>query len=431
MENKPPLDMAEASPGSAPEEARPIVSPEEPVSDPLLGEPEPGPGSSETVPSALKRTWFGILSTMLAVFLVVSWACQDPLKPGRKPIPEVDLMRIKPVVDRIDDRLKTIWKEEGVKGRPKADDLLVLRRVSLSLHGTIPSLEEIRAFQADTKPHRLERWIQRALDDRRFPDYFAERLARGMVGTEGGEFVVYRRDRFVNWLADCLHADRPYDQVVEEMVSRRGLWTGKSAAVNFLMSAHKEGDFDEMKLASRTVRSFLGQRMDCAQCHDHPFDDWTQAQFEGLAAFYSSATVTIVGLEDKDREFKVQDRVTLEDRPVEPGVPFGEEWVPKEGALRQKLANWIIHPENKRFSRAVVNRVWGYVHGRPWYEPVDDLPDPDESEEDVIDILAEDLRMHHYSLKRLILILTSLAPFRMSSEMEGATKRDHAKAMKN
>ena len=351
---------------------------------------------------------------MVGVGLVVGWASRNPLKVGRRVTLAGEIPAIHPVVDRVDTWFRASWKEAGVQVAPSAEPLALLRRLSLALHGTIPSLEEIRQFEADDRPDRLLRWTRQALDDSRFSDYFAERLARGLVGTDKGSFIVYRRDRFVSWLADQLKVDRPYDQIVREMMTRRGLWTGKSAAVNFLMSAFKDDEFDEMKLAGRTVRSFLGQRMDCAQCHDHPFDDWTQAQFEGLSAFYSHAQVTIVGLEDKDKAYTIQDRKTLKDRVVVPAVPFGQSWLPATGTLRERLATWIVHPQNVRFPRAIVNRVWGYVFGRPYVVPVDDLPDPD-AQGDLLDILADDFKSHQFSIKRLILVMTSLASFRLDS----------------
>jgi hypothetical protein len=115
------------------------------------------------------------------------------------------------------------------------------------LHGTIPSLEEIRRFEADTETQRIDRWAAAMLEDRRFADYFAERLARGFVGTEGGQFIVYRRDRFVTWLSEQIQQHRPYDEIVQEMIQDEGLWTG-TPATNFMTAAVNEGEFDENKL---------------------------------------------------------------------------------------------------------------------------------------------------------------------------------------
>jgi len=286
------------------------------------------------------------------------------------------------------------------------------------LHGTIPSLEEIRLFEADGRSDRLGHWTAAMLEDERFADYFAERLARGFVGVEGGQFLIFRRDRFLDWLSGELRAHVPYDQIARSMIQGEGVWTGEGE-VNFLTSALADGEFDPNKLTARTVRAFLGQRIDCAQCHDHPFDHWTQDQFEGLTAHYAQVSLTMAGVVDRTRkDFVVQDRITLEDRTVEPSVPFNPEWQGAEGPRRERLARWVTHPGNERFSRSIANRVWGLMFGKPFgvNRPVDDLPDPGTDETlRVLDILGADFRQHDCDLRRLVQVIAGTQAFRMQS----------------
>src|SRR5262249_57141643 len=114
-------------------------------------------------------------------------------------------------------------------------------------------------------------------------------------------------------------------------------------AVNFVTAAINEGDVDENKLAGKTVRAFLGQRIDCAQCHDHPFAHWKQHEFEELAAFYGQVQQSIVGIEDKTSkdgkpvEYEVEDRKTLEKHVVPVAVPIHSEWLPAEGSRPDRL----------------------------------------------------------------------------------------------
>ena len=293
--------------------------------------------------------------------------------------------------------------------------------MSLALHATAPSLEEIRRFEQDTQPQRLRRWTAQLLSDNRYGDTIAERLARSLVGTEEGAFVVYRRDQFVQWLKQQLIANRNYAAIVREMLTAEGLWTGKPAT-NFVIAAYANQDLDEAKLAGRTVRVFLGQRMDCAQCHDHPFDDaWKQADFEGLAAYFGQTSLGFFGIENRTMrnkqpvEFEVEDRTTLEKRVVSPRVPFHPEWLPEQGGRRQQLAHWITHPQNRRFERATVNRVWGLLFGAAYLSPVDDLPHPDDASRDVLDVLGQDFRQHGYDLQRLIQVLAASDAFRLDS----------------
>ena len=195
------------------------------------------------------------------------------------------LARVTNSVARINSYLEKQYHQAELQPAMPASDLVVLRRLSLSLHGTLPSLEEVRQFEADGAERRLERWTERMLRDDRFADYFAGRLSRSLVGVEEGPFLIFRRDRLNHWLSEQLRNNRPWDAVARDLISSTGLWTGQPAT-NYITATIVDDEVNEEKLAGRTVRAFLGQRIDCAQCHDHPFADWKQDQFQGLAAFF-------------------------------------------------------------------------------------------------------------------------------------------------
>jgi hypothetical protein len=390
---------------------------------------------------------------VLAVGLLVSWASKSSVNPSLPPALPTD-RNLPSITRQVDDYFAARWEKAGiepVQTLEGAEELQVLRRLSLALHGTIPSLEEIRRFEADDQPDRIARWTMAMLEDRRFADYFAERLARGFVGTEGGQFVVYRRDRFVTWLSEQLYQNRPYDEIVRQMIQEEGLWTG-NPATNFMTAAFNEGEFDENKLAGRSARAFLGQSLDCAQCHDHFFAPWTQEQFQSLAAFYGQARLSLVGLNDQTQdkkgpiEYRYEKRKTgddgqeiVEEVQIAPAVPFGENWLPEEGTRRERLAAWITHPENRRFERAIANRVWGLLFGEAFtakhedemveVRSFDDMLDPEpltpESQGDVLDILGQDFREGGYDLRRLILAIATSKPFRLSSHHSFETLEDY------
>ncbi len=359
------------------------------------------------------------LAVAAGVVVLVVGAATSP----RHPIPpmpqESELAEALGTVAKVDQFFAERWNSLNLHSALPADELTILRRLSLALHGTVPSLEEIRRFEADGEPHRLERWTMQLMNDRRFADYFATRLARGFIGAEGGQFIIFRRDRYTEWLADSLHENRPFDELVREMIDSNGLWTGVPAT-NYVTQAYADDVLNVNKLAGRTVRAFLGQRIDCAQCHNHPFADWKQQEFEGLAACFGQVKIAVTGVEDdKTKIYEVEDRKTLDKHVVEPAVPFGKEWWPEDGTVRQKLAAWVTHPDNRRFERAVANRVWGLVFGKPWMSPVDDLPNPPASadvSQDLLDLLGADFREHNYDLKRLVFVITACRPFRLSSQ---------------
>lgn len=358
-------------------------------------------------------------SVVLVVVALVCQAARIPVGHAPQQLPSTLAGDLSMTVDRVNEWFDRRWTEAGLTPAEPADELHVLRRLSLALHGTIPSLEEIRAFERDSAPQRLERWTARMLADVRFADYFAERLARGFVGTEGGQVVVFRRDRFVDWLSEQLQENRPYNEIVRTMISSQGLWTGRPAT-NFITAAYANEDLNENKLAGRAVRAFLGQRIDCAQCHDHPFvPQWKQQHFEDLAAYFGQTELAIGVVDNPKLEYRIEDRETLEMRDVAPAVPFHPEWLPATGTRRERLAGWLTHPENRRFERAVANRVWGLMFGKPLIEPVDDLPDPgDPKQPDALDRLGADFREHGYDLRRLVHVIAASRPFRLASRHE-------------
>ncbi len=376
-----------------------------------------------------RLTYIPVLGVMLLLAWMVAAAAFPKIEvsiadESNLPVPS----DVEQVVTDLNRFFEKQWKEEGIESSEPAPELAVLRRLSLSLHGTIPSLEEVRRFESDKRENRLAHWCREMLEDRRFSDYFAERIARSYVGTQGEPFLVFRRDRFTSWISQQLRANRPYDEFVREIISQQGLWTGKPAT-NFITHSVMDDAPTPNKLAGRTVRAVLGQRMDCAQCHDHPFADWKQEEFEGLAAFYGQVKLSAFGIEDDtSKKYEIEDRETLEKREIAPAVPFGQQWIPAEGTEREKLARWCTHPENRRFARATVNRVWAlmfgkaYSEGAPYYTPVDDLPDPEtdlsQTQVTVLDILADDFVKNGYNIKRLIEVIAASRPFRLDSKYE-------------
>lgn len=354
-----------------------------------------------------------------------------------KPVAIESQQKIQKSVSRVNQWLRDHWAEQGVEPADLADDLTVYRRLNLALFGRIPSLEEVTAFRSDRRSDRLERWLSHMLQDRAYGDYFGNRLVRMLTGIEEGGFVVFRRDRMRQWMSDSLMDDKPWSQITQECIAADGLWTSRPAA-NFLTAAWVDGEgFDLNALAGRTVRSFLGQRIDCAQCHDHFFAEWTQDNFEGLAAFYGQTQLTFSGVVDREEaegfpaEYRIVEVGMIDDmesteegqepvgRVIDPQVPFHQEWISTEGSRRQQLASWVTHPSNRRFERAIANRTWGLMFGRAWFDPVDDLPNPPENGEslDLLDVLGQEYRRHDESLQSLIQIIALSDAFRLKSEV--------------
>lgn len=369
------------------------------------------------------------VSLILTGLLALAASLAPVHKPSRGALPGSDQdaaghragNEIAIVAEKVDQAFRVDWAQAKLSSARPADDLTVARRLSLGLLGTVPSLEEIREFERGEPAGRLDRWLDALLNDRRCHDYLAERLARAFVGVQDGPFIIYRRRRFVSWLADQLAANRPYDEVVRQLITDSGIWTDRPAT-NFITVTIKpeqqEGP-DEVELAARASRAFLGVRLDCAECHDHPFQPWKQRDFQGLAAFFAQTKQQgLQGIVDGTGDYEVRNRVTLANETIAPCVPFEPGLLPDSGTRREQLAAWITHPKNRAFARAVANRFWAELFGRPLVEPIDDIPSAGDPPP-VLEWLADDFVSRGYNLRRLIRVMAATQVFRLSSGSDG------------
>ena len=403
----------------------------------------------------LRNLWFVVL--VVGGVGVLGWNLLPPRDNRAAPMYEVGVEReprFRSEVIAVDRTFEKAWKAESIAPADPAPDLLVARRLSLALTGTVPSLEEIRQFESLPPDQRLDWWIDHLLHDRRHADYFAERLARSYVGTEDGPFILYRRRRFVQWLADEIAKNVPYDVLVRELITAEGLWTDRPAtnfvSVTAQTAENAKNQPDPVRLAGRVTRSFLGLRLDCAQCHNHPFAPWKQDDFQGFSAFFGQTAIGFTGIQDGAGEYEIEDRKTQLKRVVSPRVPFNPELVPEGGTRRSQLAAWVTHPENPYFATATVNRIWVLLFGRPLVDPVDGLEPEDpkfaalklglpallgsvvrvESESlslRVLKLLADDFTEHNFDLRRLIRQIAATRVFRLDS-MSPRTLSENADA---
>jgi hypothetical protein len=321
-------------------------------------------------------------------------------------------------VEKINAALAEQWRQAGVQPLPEAPPVKIARRLSLGLAGTVPSIEEIRTFEQQPADQQIQWWLSHLFESKRCHDYLAERLARSYVGIDEGPFLVYRRRRFTSWLSDQLQQNRPYHQLARELIAGEGIWTS-NPAVNFVTATvdqNEEKGPDEIKLAGRVARAFLGVRMDCMQCHDDQFGDrWKQQHFHELAAFFHPAELTISGVRQKNEDGYQYTYHGEKDAVVVPtGVPFYPELLPVDGAPRQRLAKWVTHPDNEAFARATVNRTWALLFGKPLMEPIDNVP-IEGPWPPVMTVLADDFRSHGFDLRRLIRLIAESRAFRADS----------------
>lgn len=323
------------------------------------------------------------------------------------------------VVERVDTILQELWKKHQIEPAPLADDEELVRRLYLDLVGRTPTVYEIRTYFDQKSSRRFEELVDRLLAS---PDHASQMAAvwRSFLIPEGVDLTAFGGvESFDRWLAERFGKNQPYDQTVRELLLAEGRLS-RSGPLLFYSAAKLDPD----QLASRTARVFLGMRLECAQCHDHPFEPWTQQDFWSLAAFFAQISRPQANLQAVTAVMQVRDitrgEVKLPDTDAVVEPRFLNRAQMEDGlaaqARRKQLALWITAAENPYFARATANRVWDLMFGKGIVDPVDNLgvQHPPCSPE-LLEALASQLIEHKFNLRELFRTVTLSKAYRLSS----------------
>lgn len=297
-----------------------------------------------------------------------------------------------------------------------------LRRVSLDVLGVLPSPGETAAFLADTDPDKRNKLIEAYLSRPEHAEYWALkwgdllRLNSKKVTSEGVQ-------KFHRWIVAAVRDNKPYDGFVRELLTASGS-TFDNPAANYYRAAADTNDCTET-----TAQLFLGIRIQCAKCHNHPFERWTQDNYYGIGAFFnrvqrkpaSDANELVVWMA---RGGEVTQPRTGQQ--MKPWLPLtGEAPVEGEEDRRQALVEWLVGPQNPFFARAEVNRIWGYLLGRGIVEPVDDFRASNPpSNGALLDALAEDFVAHQYDRRHILRTILQSRTYQLSARTNGFNQND-------
>jgi hypothetical protein len=290
----------------------------------------------------------------------------------------------------IDARLEASWRAKGMQPQPVVAEDLFLRRAYLELTGTIPSVAEARDFFDSTSPYKRGQLIFNLLNDKRFADHYARLWARTLAPAGN------TRGPFQAWLSSQFGKNTPFDQIVKSILTAKGNATMASPA-SFYFAV---GNSPE-RVAEAVARGFLGVRLGCAQCHNHPFNNWKKEHFWGLAAFFAG-TGTTPG--------QVNDGFVTKITPAESSQEYEAKFLegpapqfPQEVSPRAVLAKWLATPENHYFAANVVNRVWQDLCGNGLVSTIDDLDTLDaEERKEILDELAAKFAAKGFDLRWLV-----------------------------
>ena len=318
----------------------------------------------------------------------------------------------------IDRELIKRLESLNVPPSPSASDTTFLRRVSLDLTGEQPLPEQVRSFLADSDPEKRAKLVDKLLASREFTLFWKIKF---------GDLLQITSARFNNgagayqtWLQEQLIANSPWDRSVKTLLTALGSPTEVGGGpANYALDGP-----DAKAMSEQTAQRFLGLRLRCAQCHDHPFDVWTQDDYYGLAAFFAKVqrgTPDAAGMMNVKVEIKVDPNGKVEhQRTHKPAVAklLGGKVVetkPEEDP-RKALADWMTAPDNPYFAKATVNYLWAQFFGKGIADPADDLSKANPPvHPELLDALAKHFVELKFDIKAMIRTIVTSRTYGLSS----------------
>jgi Protein of unknown function (DUF1549)/Protein of unknown function (DUF1553) len=328
-------------------------------------------------------------------------------KPGFvwKPLPQHNY------IDRLVDA-----KLERLKIQPSGltDDATFLRRLSLDLTGRLPSPESVRAFVDDRSRSKRAKMIDKLIASPEYVDHWTVKWGDLLQSSRKylGEKGAYE---FQHWIREAIASNRPYDALVRELLTARGSSYDNPAANYFRVTREAKPAME------KTTQVFLGVRMVCAQCHDHPFERWTQNQYYQMSAFFSAVGIRAgfeVGEEivfDQRSDYEMKH--PKDGRPVKPQFMLASSAapVPDGPQRRDALAEWLTSRENPFFAKAIANRMWSYFVGKGIIDPVDDIRASNPpSNPALLEALTKDFVSQSFDLRHLMRTIVSSRTYQAS-----------------
>lgn len=317
------------------------------------------------------------------------------------------------LAERIDREFDQVWRASKIEPPPVADDATFLKRAFLDLSGTIPPVSQVREFLDYTGEHKRFLLVERLLTENRRPERYAERTAghwaslwrRMMI--PGNTPEAQQAVMLEPWLKKQFADNVPYNEIARKLIK------GKSSDAESVMAVNPrqglQGSSPVLYLqvaggkpetsASAVTRMFLGVRIGCAECHNHPFAEWKQSDFWGMAAFFNGV-----------KNGAIEDSTTLTIRPENSTTDYTATFLSsgqpaklaKGKMARETIADWIVAPENTLFAATAVNRVWLHLLGRGLTESVDDLDQAPAQQRQFLNELARHFVTSGYDLRWLI-----------------------------
>ena len=314
-----------------------------------------------------------------------------------------------------------------------SEDTEFLRRVHLDMTGKIPTPEEVLDFLKDGSSTKRQKKIEELLDSEAYLDYWTGLWVNWLIGRRRDTDSQHLGLRL--WVRDALGKNMLYNQFVQELIAADGELRDNGAG-NYILRYERS----PVLLTSHTSRLFLGLPMQCAECHDHKTEVWSQEDFYGIAAFFTGIeseqkgfieSMDMVGNERRLDNFlitnKPEDSIWVRDleKHVRPHFLDGPEYKGSLPKKREALAQWMTDKSNPYFSQALVNRIWKHFMGRAFVEPIDGFGEENQATNpELLKWLANDFTIYDYDLQHLMRTILNSETYQRTSQTNESNKDD-------
>ena len=328
--------------------------------------------------------------------------------------------------NRVDELALAKWRKMRYVPAAAANDYEFLRRVSLDLIATLPTPDEIRAFVASDEPDKRAKKIDELMARPEFNDWWTV-FWGDMLRINGGTMQAQGAKAYRDFVYNSISSNKRYDQFVKELVLAKGT-TFAQGQTNFYRAATKAPE-----MAEQVAQLFMGVQLQCARCHNHPFEKWTQNQYHAFAAIFARTRSRNLGGKRKNEyEISVQPKgeyrnpVTRQNMKPEL-LSDKDSAVPVDGDRRVRLAEWLTSKDNRLFTKNISNRIWAMFFGRGLVNPVDDVRVTNPaSNEALLDHLADELVAHDFDLQHVMKLIANSSIYQLSSQATDGNVMDQS-----
>ncbi len=323
--------------------------------------------------------------------------------------------QLPPSKNFIDELVFANLKRIGIPPSGVCDDSTFLRRVSLDIAGRLPTEEEAQAFLNNNDPGKRDAVIDVLLRSSGYADFFAGKWAMLLHNKRDLASDTVSNFAFHSWIRDSLLANTPYDVMVRDLLAATGEITTNPAVAWFKRVKEPKQQLEDV------AQLFLGVRMQCVQCHHHPFERWGQQDYYSLAAFFSQIGRKLSSTPEEETIFHKRGIAQAENKKtkqqVRPaGLGGGQLEIAPDEDPRLRLAEWMREKTNPFFAKALVNRYWKHFFRRGLVDPEDDIRDTNPpTNPELLDALAAKFVQSGYDLKELIRTITQSTTYQLSS----------------